>query len=1355
MLAMRGSWLGPWVLSGVITVMTSCGPAREAEYPPSPSVARALNTAEKPVRVLDLELRYQFDEKGNWTETVRHRYQIKNRRGVEHWASVEAGWSPWYMERPRLSAQVLDPDGTIRKLEPATIAESARYPDVPDVYSDGRLLRAPLPGVRVGSIVEETIVQKTTRPFFAGGSSFDVTLQGSVPRNKVQVVIDLPPDSPFQFELLDAKVAVHDETKNGKRRVTFSGGPYEGIEPLDELAPPELSRWPSVAFSTAKSWQQLAKAYSATLDAKIDEPGVDELVARTIATGEPRATKIAKLLAETRRRVRYAAVQFGQAAIIPDEPRDTLKRAYGDCKDQAALLVALLREAGIDANVALLRTGPGEDVRPRVPALDVFDHMIVVLPGEQPMWIDPTASYSRAGELPEGDQGRLALIIDEDTTELTRTPISAAAANTYSEVREVRLQPYGPAVIKEVSTASGVPEARMRGSFSDPNQEDRKALSEYVKETYYAPSLERSTFADADDLTTLYRLEITAKGAKVASTELLGAGLDTSYGAVFGYLPGLFWAEEEQTRKVDLLLPFAYRAEVVYRVSPPADFVLVKAPHFKPLALGPARFTRSIETKPDGVVELRFALHVDQQRLSPAEVTAMRKALKALDEEQSTYLEFEPVGEVQIQARQTGKGLQTFLALVEKAPRDPLARQRFALSLADAGFGDAARREARAAVELSPDSAVAHRTLGIVLSKDAFGRDLARGYDRQGALAALRRAAQLNEEDVYSKVQVGVLLDHDEEGRHYGDREGAAQAAGHYDSIPAKQLEAYEEGAFKDNALYSLLWSGQFHEVFERLKDRASPATPAELAIMATTMEIGAAAGIGETERLGLRGEERSKALARAGETLYSMSHYAQAATLMKAASQDSSESASYANRGRLMQAVKPVDVAQLKADTPENTAKLVLALVTASAKPDEAALQKLSSARAPRHNSSRVELLSLSYGIGSAGEPRLVLKDALLAWVQAKSEGNDQTGYRVRFNSELPGLSVPNKVALFIVKEGGSYRVRASGTEKRELGCEALQLLTEKKQRAARQWLEWAAESSSTWSGGEDPLRQQPFLRVWRDGKGDLELAAATLCAGGSQARAAIEVLRTARKKHDADHAALDQAIADAAGGTGKTVEALEAARRLREAYPRSGTARELELRALAILGRDDEYTQVLRRALQSEKQPGSERAELLTQLARARANDGDLKGSRQSLLQIIKEGQASESVYAKLAWNGLLVGAKAEEVLEHALKGVRDSGYVAPDDLRTLASAYLFAGKIEEARQTLNRLLEKRLGGQPDVEDWYVIGGIAEAYGLKDVARAAYGKLQPPTGKSPTSAYHLAQRRLSALDATPKRAN
>jgi len=458
--------------------VSACAATRPREFAQATNAPRKVSEKEAPVRVLSRRLEYRLDERGNWKETFSHRYEILNRAGTETWAGTGTQWSPWYMTPPALTASVLDPDGTRRILDPKTLVDSAAYPDLPDVYSDSRVLRGPLPGVRVGSVVEESIVRETKQPFFVGGSEFDVAFQSHVPQDKVELVVDLPASLPFHFEVL------------GADRITFAGGPYAAIEPIPADAPSDVPPWPTVAFSTAESWQQVARAYAAMVESKLGNTDLKSMAGRLVKPDDSRRDKAAKLLAEVKRRVRYAAVEFGQAAIIPAIPKVTLERAYGDCKDQSLLLVGLLRAAGLDAKLALLRAGGGNDVRAKLPALDVFNHAIVYIEGDEPIWIDPTSDYARPNELPESDQGRLSLLVDPATTDLTLTPVSTSDQNTYVEHRQIRLPEHGAASVHETTVVTGVLEHSLRASFDGSKEALQKTLTDYVKRIYVAEKLD-------------------------------------------------------------------------------------------------------------------------------------------------------------------------------------------------------------------------------------------------------------------------------------------------------------------------------------------------------------------------------------------------------------------------------------------------------------------------------------------------------------------------------------------------------------------------------------------------------------------------------------------------------------------------------------------------------------------------------------------------------------------------------------------------------------------------------------------------------------------------------------------------
>jgi transglutaminase-like putative cysteine protease len=149
-------------------------------------------------------------------------------------------------------------------------------------------------------------------------------------------------------------------------------------------------------------------------------------------------------------------------AIVPHRPAETWARRYGDCKDQAALLVALLRTAGIPASIALLFSGTGGDLDPALPGFEQFNHAIVAVGEQSPLFIDPTDRFSPVGELPIADQGRLALVIDRSTTALVRTPSATSKDNRSAYEWEYTLREHGPTRVVETTTVSGSPAAAYR-----------------------------------------------------------------------------------------------------------------------------------------------------------------------------------------------------------------------------------------------------------------------------------------------------------------------------------------------------------------------------------------------------------------------------------------------------------------------------------------------------------------------------------------------------------------------------------------------------------------------------------------------------------------------------------------------------------------------------------------------------------------------------------------------------------------------------------------------------------------------------------------------------------------------------
>jgi len=484
---------------------------------------------------------FSFDEAGRSVHTGHVVYKVLTQKGAEAWDNLSIAWEPWHEARPAIRVRVIAPDFSVRLLDPNAITEAPAREGEYKTYSDGKRLRAPFPAIAPGVVVEEEYVERDTEPFFTSGRVGRVVFgREQVPVAHSSAVFDAPASIPLHFEnlLLPDLKPVRTEAA-GRVTVAFELGPLEGFGPWGSNIARNLPLLPEIQYSTGSSWQEMARDYAKIVDSKANPAAVREIVAQLVAGKKTVAEKEAALLDYLDREVRYTGIEFGESALIPHDPAETLSHKYGDCKDKATLLVTMLRAAGIPAYVALLNAGERMDVPADLPGMGDFDHVIVYVPGrpahqEPALWIDATDRYARLGQLPAGDQGRLALIARAETTALVIIPEATSKDNVLLEQRELTLSENGPATVTEKNQPTGVFESIYRSSFADrPDHQTRDGLTSYVKGQYLAEKLTSVDRTDPADLSRQFELTLVGEKAKRGYT-----GLDSAQAAI--RLDGLF-----------------------------------------------------------------------------------------------------------------------------------------------------------------------------------------------------------------------------------------------------------------------------------------------------------------------------------------------------------------------------------------------------------------------------------------------------------------------------------------------------------------------------------------------------------------------------------------------------------------------------------------------------------------------------------------------------------------------------------------------------------------------------------------------------------------------------------------------
>ena len=227
----------------------------------------------------------------------------------------------------------------------------------------------------------------------------------------------------------------------------------------------ELS--PYVHVSTFADWRQLGAWYADlvrpqfALDAALEQ-ALNELLRGKRGDKE----KISAIQDFVLRSTHYVAQEFGVYSYKPYPVARTYARRFGDCKDKASLMIALLRAAGIEAQLALVRTRSLGGVAAQPASIAPFDHAIVYIP-KYDLWLDGTAEYA-VRELPLEDQGALALTVSLDgTAQLRHTPMSRASDNFTKHTIHAQLTPQGVLRFSGSTIARGEDAPGLRQELSD------------------------------------------------------------------------------------------------------------------------------------------------------------------------------------------------------------------------------------------------------------------------------------------------------------------------------------------------------------------------------------------------------------------------------------------------------------------------------------------------------------------------------------------------------------------------------------------------------------------------------------------------------------------------------------------------------------------------------------------------------------------------------------------------------------------------------------------------------------------------------------------------------------------------
>ena len=352
--------------------------------------------------------------------------------GAEKFGSASFGYITLRDTIVLKKAVVIKPDGKIIKVKKEDIE------DIPMPAWQGskflipnlRIMKITFPELEQGCAIEYMVERITRSPYLDSVFDYWDIFEASEPIKSKVVKIHFPKNLKPKWVAKNGEIK-HEMVQAGEKDIyTFFKDDVPRI--IEEPAMPSLEDVATkLVLSTASSWQDISKWYYRICEPKlVPDSAIKEEVKNLLQDAKTKDDSLRNLYEFVKRKIRYVETRLigKKGGYEPAELSFTYKNQYGVCRDKAALLTGMLREAGFkDAFMVL--TNPMSRVEKEIPAPSQFNHAIVALKqGDDFIFFDPTAEWSVEFLTPIEDDREILVCVPAGR-DLEKTPERPSSVN--------------------------------------------------------------------------------------------------------------------------------------------------------------------------------------------------------------------------------------------------------------------------------------------------------------------------------------------------------------------------------------------------------------------------------------------------------------------------------------------------------------------------------------------------------------------------------------------------------------------------------------------------------------------------------------------------------------------------------------------------------------------------------------------------------------------------------------------------------------------------------------------------------------------------------------------------------------
>jgi tetratricopeptide (TPR) repeat protein len=343
-----------------------------------PTAAKSDNDGAAQILLQNVQTRFSAGETDFYSEDA---VKILSARGMSQWGNIIISWRPDVETLVIHRLNILRGDQVIDLLKGGEkVAILRRETNLEMAMLDGTLTATVQPeGMQVGDILDLAYTKEERDPVLKGHSEDWTALSRPGVVDHAYIRATWPKADEIRWRATEGF---------GKGILKDTGDGHELIFDMNQVeaplppsgAPLRFGYLAQIQMTDFANWAEVSTLsnplYLKASTLSADSPLRVEIARIKAASPDPkvRAMQALKLVED---KVRYLYLGLNNGGYIPADADVTWSRRFGDCKAKTALLLALLRELGIDAQPALVNTAQGDGLDERLPTMDAFDHVAV------------------------------------------------------------------------------------------------------------------------------------------------------------------------------------------------------------------------------------------------------------------------------------------------------------------------------------------------------------------------------------------------------------------------------------------------------------------------------------------------------------------------------------------------------------------------------------------------------------------------------------------------------------------------------------------------------------------------------------------------------------------------------------------------------------------------------------------------------------------------------------------------------------------------------------------------------------------------------------------------------------------